>query len=231
MNRLSLPVDSQMRALSAIEHIVNTNGKLFDDVKANLKERWRAFLPIMESKRSWKILSDRESTPPYAWLERLDGKDAVDILAYHHITAEPGASYSVHNHFCRISFFVHDSTFELLLNRLRTLAWYHICTSMNLLPLKACVLTYGPRTKHFCSCNRFEVAQIGSNLSQLQLNFNLGLLERRLPYVWSCAFNCLWEIAIDLGDAKKHNCVDTRGRYYAACALRSTLPGKVRDAR
>lgn len=126
--RFSFSVDTQTRAISALEHVIETKGILFHEGRAEMEQRWLRLEAVMRFKTLWKVTRPPGTSPAYAWLERIDDKNAYDILLSVGVLSGRGERFGgtlsngLGSNFARVTVFHRQHHFNLLLDRLGRLS-------------------------------------------------------------------------------------------------------------
>ncbi len=119
-------VEAQARTLSILSPIVSSGGRFFAAARPLLEARWdaldRALAPCVASGLVAEY--NRDERGPLLWLAAPDGKDGVAMLAVAGIDAEAGASFGATPRHARVNLVGSNSSWGLLLPRLR-----HLCAT------------------------------------------------------------------------------------------------------
>jgi histidinol-phosphate/aromatic aminotransferase/cobyric acid decarboxylase-like protein len=144
MATFGAPRESQLRAALALEHVVSTDGAIFTYARRLMLSRWMRLEALfgrhaaaakasgdgggggfrLEARDAAAAVdaysgeSGYEPSPAYAWVQRLDGGDALASLESVGVVGRSGAEFGAGTNFVRIELLMREQTFEILLIKL-----------------------------------------------------------------------------------------------------------------
>ena len=139
---IGCPLQSQMFAITALEHVVETKGQLLTWGRQQFQRRWVRLKELFASTRSFEIANKvetrtdswsgatgnaYEATTPYLWFNItqnhpiLNGRSLTDLLKENGIAGRNGEFFGASDEHMRISLFCASSTFDIFIRRMKTL--------------------------------------------------------------------------------------------------------------
>jgi len=118
LNRLTLPIQSQLIAITALEHICDTGLFFFSHHRSIMKNRWSRLTAVFSTSAMWIIHKPPGSSPPaFAWCERKYG-NAADVLAEYGLKVESHTHFNAQPRFARLNMMLRSKDFETLIDKL-----------------------------------------------------------------------------------------------------------------
>jgi len=130
----SLPRESALRASVILEHVTASRGEVFGFARERLLSRWERLQALFEQQAAFRLqrleplaldaFTGEEAYPPspaYAWIERLDGGDALASMAGVGIAARSGLGYGASAAYVRLELLMREPDFVTLLAKLQRL--------------------------------------------------------------------------------------------------------------
>jgi L-tryptophan--pyruvate aminotransferase len=120
-------IDAQFRALRIIQHIAEHHQVFFDYIRSRLQTRWKRLLDVFHEKDPHQERYAVESVPGlfYVWLhcKQYTKQNCYELLKKNNIMAWQGEDFGIPQvgKYVRMEMVLRDSTFELLLKRLRVI--------------------------------------------------------------------------------------------------------------
>lgn len=138
LKRLTLPIDAQLKAVVALEHIIQTDGALIRQARVLMLRRWADINAIFTSCSDWRHEShsniigrdvfsgnDRyRSTPAHLWIIRLDGSNAQLHLREAGIGSNSGTGFFAGLNFARLTLMQREHDFVSLMNKFKKMCSY-----------------------------------------------------------------------------------------------------------
>ncbi|EKX38867.1 hypothetical protein GUITHDRAFT_114973 [Guillardia theta CCMP2712] len=130
---IGCPVESQLVAIRAIEHVLSTQGELMKWGRAKFTERWGRIGEVFRNVSCYKVRNPRaegydrydqkvyKQTPPYLWMECLnlpDQKSCGDMLRSYGMKCRDGEYFGMPKSFARLSLYVASPVFNVLIQKL-----------------------------------------------------------------------------------------------------------------
>jgi aspartate/methionine/tyrosine aminotransferase len=136
---IGCPLQSQMFAAAALEHVIETKGHIFEWGRAQFEARWQQLRELFQSSSSFQIenpfpVDGRNHTPPYLWFKctkgsaleghtNTNGQPSLGVMLRDNgIAARPGEYFGTgQEDHARISLYVATSTFDLFIRKMRVI--------------------------------------------------------------------------------------------------------------
>jgi aspartate/methionine/tyrosine aminotransferase len=126
------PRENQLRAIAVLEHVLQHDGDNFRYARALMLSRWRRLGEAFNRPGAAFRLQARdppghdgfsgetayESSPAYAWVEQLDGGDALTSMRSVGVIGRAGDQFGASSRYVRLELLMREETFELMVAKL-----------------------------------------------------------------------------------------------------------------